>query len=95
MGSFLSTNAWAIREFLGEDSFSIFNSFVHLIFGWPLYIVAGVTGGPAYGFPTNHFLPFGPFQNGKVDLFPGQWKKKVLISDIGVFAFLYVLQQWA
>lgn len=63
---------------------------MHLFFGWPAYIIGGVTGGPSYG-RTNHFWPYAPFSNGKVDLFPGQWKRKVLISDIGIFAFLYIL----
>jgi fatty acid desaturase len=86
---------FALREIIGEDSFAIFNSFVHLFIGWPAYIIIGATGGPAYGRPTNHFWPFAPFKNGKVELFPGKWKTMVLISDIGIFVFLYILNEWA
>jgi fatty acid desaturase len=65
---------------------------VHLVFGWPVYLLTGKTGGPAYG-KTNHFWPYG--STGKVDLFPNSWKEKVLRSDIGIVGVLGALAFWA
>ena len=59
--------------------------FLHLLIGWPAYLLIGATGSPDRGL-TNHFLPnpmTKPNQPRK-ELFPGKWKKKVLKSDIGV-----------
>ncbi|CAJ1330191.1 unnamed protein product, partial [Effrenium voratum] len=66
----------------------------HLVLGWPAYILAGATGGPAYG-KTNHLWPFTPFSNGKKDLFPGVWKQKVLLSDVGIVGMTALLMWWA
>jgi len=68
----------------------------HLVFGWPAYLLAGVTGGPVRGV-TNHFIPVKPFSTGdkNTELFPGQWKKKVWYSDIGILAMCGILYSWA
>mmetsp|Transcript_30354 Transcript_30354/g.54985 ORF Transcript_30354/g.54985 Transcript_30354/m.54985 type:complete len:482 (+) Transcript_30354:50-1495(+) len=60
-------------------------AFLHLIVGWPAYLLIGATGGPARGM-TNHYFPnplTEPSQP-KKELFPGNWKAKVYQSDIGV-----------
>jgi omega-6 fatty acid desaturase (delta-12 desaturase) len=62
--------------------------FLHLVIGWPAYILVGATGGPARGV-TNHFYPEPLFNskdpnNGVEELFPGKWKQKVYESDIGI-----------
>jgi len=62
-------------------------SFLHLVIGWPAYLMIGATGGPDRGL-TNHFWP-NPLTTPKQprrELFPGNWKAKVLKSDIGVLA---------
>lgn len=68
----------------------------HLVFGWPAYLLAGVTGGPVRGL-TNHFIPVKPFSTGNknTELFPGVWKKKVWLSDIGIAAVAAGLTMWA
>ena len=58
---------------------------LHLIIGWPAYLLIGATGGPDRGM-TNHYYPYpltDPKQP-KKELFPGNWKEKVYQSDIGV-----------
>jgi fatty acid desaturase len=67
---------------------------VRLGLGWPAYLIFGASGGPAYGKPTSHFLPYAV--GAKKDLFPGKWKAKVWQSDIGcviVCAGLWKLAQ--
>ena len=62
-------------------------SFLHLLIGWPAYLMIGATGGPDRGL-TNHYWP-NPLTTPKQprrELFPGNWKAKVLKSDIGVLA---------
>jgi len=62
-----------------------------LIFGWPVYLVTGATGGPERGL-TNHFWPFAPFSKA---LFPARWAPKVLLSAFGVLSVLAGLAAWA
>jgi fatty acid desaturase len=71
-------------------------AFLHLIVGWPAYLLIGATGGPARGM-TNHYWPeplTTPDQP-KKQLFPGNWKSKVFKSDIGVGAFVAAAITWA
>jgi fatty acid desaturase len=49
------------------------------------------TGGSARGV-TNHFIP--TINTGKVELFPGSWKNKVWMSDVGVVAVVAALAYW-
>ncbi|KAF6002340.1 linoleoyl-CoA desaturase [Cyanidiococcus yangmingshanensis] len=92
-------------RWLGDDAFGALNVFMHLLLGWPAYLVYGATGGPVRGM-TNHFIPLsfgqGELQSTKetlaksVSLFPGwRWKLKVLLSDLGVLAMLALLYYWA
>lgn len=70
-------------------------AFFHLVIGWPAYLLIGATGGPARGV-TNHFYP-NPLTTPdmpKKELFPGQWKEKVLKSDIGIAAVVGGLLAW-
>jgi fatty acid desaturase len=71
-------------------------AFLHLVLGWPAYLLIGATGGPARGL-TNHFYPeplTTPPQP-KKELFPGNWKEKVYKSDIGIAAVVAGLITWA
>ena len=68
---------------------------LHLIVGWPAYLLIGATGGPARGV-TNHYLP-NPLTEPsmpKKELFPGNWKEKVLQSDIGIAVVVEALGAW-
>lgn len=73
-----------------------YQAFLHLIVGWPAYLLIGATGGSARGM-TNHYWPeplTTPNQP-KKELFPGNWKAKVFKSDIGVGAFVAGAITWA
>ena len=65
---------------IGKKSYGILQLVLHLIFGWPAYLLTGSTGGIKYG-TSNHFWPIKPFSKA---LWPSIWTKKVWISDIGV-----------
>ena len=70
--------------------------FLHLVLGWPAYLLVGATGGHARGM-TNHFYP-DPLttpEQPKKELFPGNWKEKVWKSDIGVFATIAAVLTWS
>ncbi|CAM9439506.1 unnamed protein product [Chrysoparadoxa australica] len=73
---------------IGGASFGVIQAVLHLVFGWPAYLLAGVTGGVSRGI-TNHFVPTSD------SLFPGQWKGKVLKSTLGVAAACAGLAFWA
>ncbi len=65
---------------LGKKNYGILQLILHLLFGWPAYLLTGSTGGVKYG-TSNHFWPINPFST---SLWPPTWTKKVWISDVGV-----------
>ena len=75
----------AFSNSLGETNYGIMQLFLHLILGWPAYLLTGSTGGIKYG-TSNHFWPIKPFSKA---LWSSTWAKKVWISDIGV-AFVLI-----
>ena len=78
------------HDAIGDEAFAVFTMTSRFLFGWPSYLLTGVTGGPARGW-TNHFWPLRPFS---AELFPGQWRRKVWLSDLGVLAMLGLLGWW-
>ncbi len=72
---------------IGMKNYGILQLVLHLIFGWPAYLLTGSTGGIKYG-TSNHFWPIKPFSRA---LWPSIWTKKVWISDIGVALTLMAL----
>ncbi len=70
----------AFSSALGKTKYGILQLVLHLICGWPAYLLTGSTGGLKYG-TSNHFWPRKPFSK---TLWPAIWAKKVWISDIGV-----------
>jgi len=89
---------WFINKFGIDKGLNIWGGiqgFLHLIIGWPAYLLIGATGGPARGM-TNHFYPdplTTPSMPNK-ELFKGNWKEKVIQSDIGVAAVTGALLAW-
>lgn len=80
----------------GVKAWGGLQGFLHLVVGWPAYLMIGATGGSARGM-TNHFYPeplTTPDQP-KKELFPGNWKEKVYQSDIGIAAVLAGVGVWA
>tara|TARA_Y100000589_G_scaffold327224_1_gene368626 strand:+ start:185 stop:1345 length:1161 start_codon:yes stop_codon:yes gene_type:complete len=69
---------------LGKVKYGIMQLILHLLFGWPAYLLSGSTGGIEYGI-SNHFWPKKPFSN---KLWLSKWIKKVWLSDIGVLLTL-------
>lgn len=79
----------------GMPVWGAFQTFLHLVIGWPAYLLIGATGGHDRGM-TNHFYP-NPLttpNQPKKELFPGNWKEKVYQSDIGIAAVLGALVAW-
>jgi fatty acid desaturase len=96
-GAFASRNA--LVENLGEEkgvkAWAGLQAFLHLVLGWPAYLLIGATGGAARG-NTNHFYPE-PLTTPdwpKKELFPGNWKEKVYQSDIGIAVVVGGLVAW-
>ena len=79
-----------MKQAMGNIPFAITQLVIHLVVGWPAYLLWGATGGSAHGV-TNHFWPTAPFSEA---LWPGSWKDKVWRSDIGVAAMLAALVAW-
>ena len=94
----LKARSWLIEKFgtkNGLNAWGGIQAFLHLIVGWPAYLLIGATGGTARGM-TNHFYP-DPLTTPampKKELFPGNWKEKVLKSDIGIAAVVGGLVAW-
>jgi len=80
----------------GIQLYASLQAFLHLIIGWPAYLMIGATGGPDRGM-TNHYYP-NPLtepKQPKKELFPGNWKEKVYQSDIGVGVVAASALAWA
>lgn len=91
-GSFLSL----FGETLGVRLWGAFQAFLHLVVGWPAYLLIGATGGSDRGM-TNHYWP-DPLttpKQPKKELFPGKWKERVYKSDVGVAAVAAGAITWA
>jgi len=93
--------SFLVNQFGNETGLNIWGGlqgFLHLVLGWPAYLLFGATGGPARGL-TNHFYPEPLFNskdqnNGVEELFPGKWKLRVYQSDIGVAFVVGSLLAW-
>ena len=72
---------------LGKIKYGIWQLILHLILGWPAYLLTGSTGGIEYG-TSNHFWPIKPFSK-KLWLY--KWINKVWISDIGIIFMVFSL----
>ena len=73
-------NELSFSKSIGRRNYGILQLILHLIFGWPAYLLSGSTGGLKYG-TSNHFWPTKPFSKA---LWPSIWARKVWLSDIGV-----------
>ena len=92
----LGDSPWAIfsvklKKLLGPTAYGMVSIAVHLLIGWPLYILFGITGGPSQGFPTSHFTTVSLFNSGERQLFPGKWVGLMRISNVGVAMVLLLL----
>jgi len=76
-----------LRDSIGEDAFSLYTIFLMLVFGWPVYLLTGATGGPARGFTSHFFVPN--------KLFPAKMLPKMITGIVGIIGMLYCLYLWA
>ena len=81
----------AAQSRLGPSGHAAFTLASRLVFGWPIYLLIGTTGGVDRG-TTNHYWPYAPFSRA---LFPQRWARKVLFSTGGVLAMVTLLAAWA
>lgn len=80
----------------GIKAWGVLQGFLHLILGWPAYLLIGATGGTGRGM-TNHYYP-NPLSTPDIpnkELFPGNWKEKVYQSDIGIAVVVGSVLAWA
>jgi len=94
----IALRSWLMKSLGKEIGLNVFGGiqlFLHLVIGWPAYLLIGATGGPARGM-TNHFYPepLSEPDMPKYELFKGKHKKKVIESDFGVAAVLGLLVAW-
>lgn len=99
VGASLTLRGGLLSQFgqtLGIRLWGVYQAFLHLVVGWPAYLLIGATGGPDRGM-TSHYWP-DPLttpRNPKKELFPGKWKERVFKSDIGVAAVAASAVAWA
>ncbi len=83
-----------VHDWIGEDAFALFQVVLHLLFGWPMYLLVNATGSrrlhPQYGGKRikgevlDHFRP-----NSK--LFPKAWRNWVTLSTVGIVLWTVAL----
>ena len=83
----LSLAAYGLGTRLFGTLFLVF----HMLLGWPLYPLFGITGRKDYGTPTSHFWSAAPFGNGRRPLFPGACMPLIRHSNLGLAAMLLAL----
>lgn len=79
-----------VEEFLPWDTFRALSSFIkHVTLGWPAYLFTNVSSNRGYKDQhVNHFSPWSP-------LFSKEDRKFVVISNIALLVFLYILYWFA
>mmetsp|Transcript_23752 Transcript_23752/g.39717 ORF Transcript_23752/g.39717 Transcript_23752/m.39717 type:complete len:465 (+) Transcript_23752:43-1437(+) len=81
---------------IGEFMYGSVQMLLHLVAGWPAYLLTGATGGPSRGY-TNHFVPWqfpmnpGQTMSNLKRLFPQGMQWKLWLSDVGVGATIGLL----
>ncbi len=69
-----------LGRFGDEDGIKVwgaFQAFLHLIIGWPAYLLIGATGGPDRGMMNHYFsYPLSEPKQPKKELFPGNWSSR-------------------
>lgn len=87
----INVPAWRqaeLREALEESPImTLWNLFLHQLFGWPLYLIKNASGQKSYPKGTNHYMP------SSVIFRPSQYWD-IIISDIGIVAMFALLGTW-
>lgn len=80
----------AISNALGEDAFALLNAVLHLLLGWPMYLLVNMTGGKCNweGEKLNRKKALSHFWGSGSEVFPPQEASKVWLSALGVGAVL-------
>lgn len=74
----------ATRRKLGVRLAGCVALFNHVVIGWPLYLLVGVTGGEAYGRPVSHFWMGAKGVPLKRPLFPEAFRRWMVRSNLGL-----------
>uniref|UniRef100_A0A7S3LG85 Fatty acid desaturase domain-containing protein n=1 Tax=Aplanochytrium stocchinoi TaxID=215587 RepID=A0A7S3LG85_9STRA len=75
-----------VVDAIGEEAFAVLQVVLHLLLGWPLYLILGITGskrrhnGERYKKRPNHFNPYS-------ELFPDRLRFKVAVSTLGLIGW--------
>lgn len=80
-----------LSDRMGPGLFGTLSLFTHLVMGWPLYLLFGVTGGEDYGMPTSHFWNGKTFRKGKRVLFGDSSRRLMFRSNLGLLVMLILL----
>mmetsp|Transcript_34408 Transcript_34408/g.51077 ORF Transcript_34408/g.51077 Transcript_34408/m.51077 type:complete len:422 (-) Transcript_34408:131-1396(-) len=79
------------HEMIGDGPFAVFEVFIHLVVGWPAYLLGAastgkvdVEGKPLNGRIMDHFRPESP-------MFPAKIQAKIILSTVTVLATLGAL----
>ena len=75
---------------LGTNAFGILVLTMRFTLGWPVYLLTGATGPPNRKW-ISHFWPVWPCTN---SLFPGKWRNRAWLSDLGILATISILTLW-
>lgn len=84
----------ALHRLLGIRLFGLLSLAVHLLLGWPMYLLFGVNGGEEYGVFRSHFWPVAASGHGQRVLFPPSFRSSMLLSNLGLVVMLLALV-WA
>lgn len=90
LSDMLGLNYHKLYAFFGDDAFTVWQLFTHLVVGWPVYLLTNATGGRRThdGKPItttlDHFRPTSA-------LFPSSWRGRIAISTAGVAATIVIL----
>ncbi|WVQ82984.1 hypothetical protein IAT38_005122 [Cryptococcus sp. DSM 104549] len=78
-----------LREAIDESPImTLWNLFVHQLFGWPLYLIRNASGQLHYPPYTNHFTP-------SSIIFKANHFWQIIWSDIGIFIVMAALGYWS
>ena len=94
LGSAPANFSIKLKRILGPTAYAVISITIHLLIGWPFYLLFGFTGGPDHGFPTSHFINSPPFNAGSKKLFPGKWDAMMQVSNLGILAVGCMLVVW-
>ncbi|CAD7929739.1 unnamed protein product [Amoebophrya sp. A25] len=96
--TWLNRLAASVRHIPGAENItSLFDCFLHLVLGWPLYLIFNLSGGRTNwkGERLNKKKNITHFYAANSEIFPPQWHLRINLSGLGVAAMFIGLAHWA